>query len=239
VLAGSALGHIHCFAIDAAGAVAPGAPAELPEMWRITDAHAGPVWDLSTSGVLLASVGGDGELHEWVLDCSPPSSPAGPRGAEPAPAPVPAPHTPRRSLSLTAVVATAFSRSFAQDVAGAALRLGGSDGGGADEDGPGGAVSARSVCWLAGDEGGGGGLCVGTATGEVYHVRPDRSVALVQSAHAARRAGGCAAAGCEGVLGLAAHPREARFATAGDDGSVRLWDAHHRRMELARLHFET
>ena len=49
----------------------------------------------------------------------------------------------------------------------------------------------------------------------------------------------CAAAGCEGVLGLAAHPREARFATAGDDGSVRLWDAHHRRMELARLHFET
>lgn len=70
----------------------------------------------------------------------------------------------------------------------------------------------RSVCYAKGDP---GKLLVGTARSEVYQRgAAGDDLMLMLEAHFYGE-----------TWGLAAHPVNSTFATAGDDGTVRVWDA--------------
>ena len=67
-------------------------------------------------------------------------------------------------------------------------------------------------------------LLIGTRTGEMYEMdTTSYSYALLMQGH-----------GYGAVWGLACHPSEHQMCTAGDDGTVRVWDAPSRRQVMVR-----
>ena len=207
--------------------------------------HEAALWDISVDSVRLVTVSADSYVKEWLLDEDDVmAAGAGIAGVEEDEGLEDVRGLQLQSVDMAYHVFYGLAALQAQEVAFGPLPLRQWK---QSEPGAewGGVVELRGVCLLPSRENhdvkaqeqgqaDSGGIVVATRANEVFLISGSKpaSVTLVQTAHTV---GGGLERG--GVTGLSCHPLLPVFATAGNDGSVRVWNADSRRMVMARVAF--
>jgi WD40 repeat protein len=209
---------------------------------KLNNVHEGALWDIAVDSVRLVTVGADSMVREWFVDQDEVLAAVGTGGGAVVEENVGGKVLPQENLlqtvDMTYHVFHGMAALQAQEISFGPLPLRQwkvGEPGVAGE----GVVELRCVCVLPPAEQGNvgkqeesGGLVVATRSCEMFVVSGGipPTVTILQTAH-------CSDMGAERgvVTAMCCHPTLPHFATAGSDGTVRLWSAETRRMLMARV----